>query len=271
MYHSSRVARDRDRLRQEVLEGLGWRLYRIWGTSWYRYRSEQEERLKAAIEAAIRGDGVRAWENERKKRAVAELPGDTFEPVSLDEPPSWAIPYRVSTPTEPRYWYDMHLPEAQPELRRMIMEVVTVEGPIEDELLLRRVREAWGVGRAGHRIRESFVEALDGIVRRRLADRLEKRFTFASEEQLKVVRVPGADERAMRTVAQVSRTEQMLAIRHLVEDAHRVSRDELTSEVCHLLGWNRRGPDIGYALGEAVNALLRGGALLDDVGFLRLP
>jgi len=33
--------------------GLGWRIYRIWGTSWYRYRSEQEERLKAAIAAAI--------------------------------------------------------------------------------------------------------------------------------------------------------------------------------------------------------------------------
>ena len=29
-YHSGRSARDRDRLRQEVLEGLGWKLYRIW-------------------------------------------------------------------------------------------------------------------------------------------------------------------------------------------------------------------------------------------------
>ena len=31
MYHSSQVARDRDRFRQEVLEGLGWTLYRIGG------------------------------------------------------------------------------------------------------------------------------------------------------------------------------------------------------------------------------------------------
>lgn len=31
-YHSLRSARDRDRLRQEVLEGLGWRLHRIWST-----------------------------------------------------------------------------------------------------------------------------------------------------------------------------------------------------------------------------------------------
>src|SRR5262249_15144243 len=31
-YHSSATARDRDRLRQEVLEGLGWRICRIWST-----------------------------------------------------------------------------------------------------------------------------------------------------------------------------------------------------------------------------------------------
>lgn len=31
-YHSSRSARDWDVLRQQVLEGLGWTIYRIWST-----------------------------------------------------------------------------------------------------------------------------------------------------------------------------------------------------------------------------------------------
>lgn len=36
-YHSSASARDRDRIRQEILEGLGWdrRIYRIWSTDWF--------------------------------------------------------------------------------------------------------------------------------------------------------------------------------------------------------------------------------------------
>lgn len=34
-YHSARSARDRDRLRQEVLEGLGWTISRIWSTDWF--------------------------------------------------------------------------------------------------------------------------------------------------------------------------------------------------------------------------------------------
>lgn len=35
-YHSSKSARDRDRLKQQVLEGLGWKIRRIWSTDWFR-------------------------------------------------------------------------------------------------------------------------------------------------------------------------------------------------------------------------------------------
>ncbi len=54
-YHSALWARERDRLRQEVLEGLGWRIHRIWSTDWFYRRDEQLRKLKAALEAA-RGD-----------------------------------------------------------------------------------------------------------------------------------------------------------------------------------------------------------------------
>lgn len=35
-YHSGKSVRDRDRLRQTILEGLGWRIRRIWSTDWYK-------------------------------------------------------------------------------------------------------------------------------------------------------------------------------------------------------------------------------------------
>lgn len=44
-YHSSKSARDRDRIRQSVLEGLGWRFHRIWSTDWFRNRYKETERL----------------------------------------------------------------------------------------------------------------------------------------------------------------------------------------------------------------------------------
>ena len=53
-YHSSPVARDRDRLRQQISEGLGWHIIRIWSTDWYRNRADCERRLLKAVKEASR-------------------------------------------------------------------------------------------------------------------------------------------------------------------------------------------------------------------------
>ncbi|MGC5776650.1 DUF4011 domain-containing protein [Paenibacillus pabuli] len=50
-YHSSKVARDRDRLRQQVLEELGWKIYRIWSQEWFKKRSFEITRLKNHLES----------------------------------------------------------------------------------------------------------------------------------------------------------------------------------------------------------------------------
>ena len=48
-YHSAKSARDRDRLRQEILEGLGWKLHRIWSTDWFNNPRQEAERLRQVI------------------------------------------------------------------------------------------------------------------------------------------------------------------------------------------------------------------------------
>ena len=52
-YHSSKSARDRDRLREEVLKGYGWRIYRIWSTDWFEDPKREEEKLIKAIVESI--------------------------------------------------------------------------------------------------------------------------------------------------------------------------------------------------------------------------
>jgi very-short-patch-repair endonuclease len=54
MYHSGKAARDRDRLRQEVLEKLGWELHRIWSTDWFRNPVTEVDKLRQRIAAAVR-------------------------------------------------------------------------------------------------------------------------------------------------------------------------------------------------------------------------
>ena len=52
-YHSSKSARDRDILRQEVLERLGWDIYRIWSTDWFRDSRLQTEKLKKYLDRKL--------------------------------------------------------------------------------------------------------------------------------------------------------------------------------------------------------------------------
>lgn len=52
-YYASNSARDRDILRQRVLEGLGWRLYRVWSVNWFNDEEAELERLVAWIDDSL--------------------------------------------------------------------------------------------------------------------------------------------------------------------------------------------------------------------------
>jgi hypothetical protein len=49
-YHGMASARDRDRLRQAVLEDLGWRIQRVWSTDWWMDRARCTKELITALE-----------------------------------------------------------------------------------------------------------------------------------------------------------------------------------------------------------------------------
>ena len=73
-YHSSRSARDRDRLRQNVLEGLGWKFYRIWSTDWFHETRQAKSRLLNAIEDAI---------INKNNKNLAKKAESNFEPETI--------------------------------------------------------------------------------------------------------------------------------------------------------------------------------------------
>ncbi|MEK6656535.1 MAG: AAA domain-containing protein, partial [Nitrospirota bacterium] len=57
MYHSALSARDRDRLRQDVLEHRGWKIYRIWSTDWFNNRETEIRRLLQRIDQCLKETG----------------------------------------------------------------------------------------------------------------------------------------------------------------------------------------------------------------------
>jgi len=160
MYHSSRAARDRDRLREQVLRRLGWTLHRIWGTAWYRNRQGEEARLRAAIDSAltrpIQGLMVSAEATDDEiVRAVVEV-----ETVRLDAKPIWAVPYQVAqVPPLPR-WCDPSSTDSRRFMIPAVTEVARVEGPVHMSLIHQRLRDAWNIGRVGSIIRKNIDVAI---------------------------------------------------------------------------------------------------------------
>ena len=68
-YHSAQSARDRDRLRQQVLEGVGCRIYRIWSTDWFRH---PERELKRVAEAIVKAKQVFYLDHELEEQYTIE-------------------------------------------------------------------------------------------------------------------------------------------------------------------------------------------------------
>ena len=78
-YHSSKSARDRDRLRQEVLEGLGWKFHRIWSTDWFNDAAKQADIFRKVIT-----DRIAELESKKSRFAQASSKPPRQEPVSVN-------------------------------------------------------------------------------------------------------------------------------------------------------------------------------------------
>lgn len=148
-FYEARVARDRERLRQQMLEQLGWSMHRVWSTDWYRNRDETIARLLQAIETA-----------KNAPRKIAEAPATVETPVIEDviseivREDDVVTEYRVCRELRIPTHDELHL--VAPELLAAAVEdVVRVEGPVHVDEVIRRIRTIWGLQRAGNRIREA--------------------------------------------------------------------------------------------------------------------
>jgi hypothetical protein len=94
-YHSAKSVRDRDRLRQEILQSKGWRIHRIWSTDWFKNRETEIRRLREAIDEARRHDSAREKEKvftwgaattQPSPQPQPQLKSVILEPVSMEPP-----------------------------------------------------------------------------------------------------------------------------------------------------------------------------------------
>lgn len=76
-YHSSVTARDRDRLRQTILEDLGWRIHRVWSTDWFKASAREVDRLVARIETILAQESLQAPTPEESLEGTSDTESST--------------------------------------------------------------------------------------------------------------------------------------------------------------------------------------------------
>ena len=156
-YHSSRSARERDRLRQAVLEDHGWIIHRIWSTDWFQRPEEQLQKVIDAIDNAKAELNSRAEHTYGRSRAVpvdivAVEREDVIE-VGFDRTDfanDQSVSYEEAQP-EANLSYALH-ETPNGILADMVEKIVFTESPIHINEVITRLRSAWGLQRAGARI-----------------------------------------------------------------------------------------------------------------------
>ena len=163
-YHSSATARDRDRLRQEVLESLGWTIVRIWSTDWVKDPNAQVERVVAALEQARKAPQKPAISPSRSLPEVRRA----------DEAPVKIVPIanRAEQP-ESRYDFDKIDDVPGGVIEKLVLAVLASYGATAGDDLKQAVSRQLGFKRTGKNIVARLDLSIESLVRARKLIRVD--------------------------------------------------------------------------------------------------
>ena len=276
-YHRAKTARDRDKLREGVLRGLGWQLHRVWSTDWWTNPEGEVDKIEAAL--------------ARPRKATPEVPPATaVQPAdevvglageskpmaeTLDSAPLLVPPQQRDLPAYKPITIDTLLgaaeqfyePSSDEKIRSVILRVVEQEGPVSLNVVARRAAGFWGMGRVGRRIldRVSGLVPRDGIY----VDRGHPGDAFlwpakTDRERWTTFRVPGPEAETTRGIDEISIVELANAGGHILRQHFSVPIDDLVSETARVFGFRRTGRKVEKRVALAMRVLVKRGEARED-------
>jgi very-short-patch-repair endonuclease len=159
-YHSLPTARDRDRLRQQQLEALGWRFHRIWSTDWFMRREKEIQRAVDAYEAAVKYANQLDAQNNKPTKPVPQTT-QPFTSQSLTPEINSPTALRGTRPNVPkRSKIDDY---TQAELMSLIRWILSDGCLRTDEEILKVMLPELGFKRRGSRIDQAVFAAIERL------------------------------------------------------------------------------------------------------------
>ncbi|MCX5971186.1 MAG: DUF3320 domain-containing protein, partial [Coprothermobacterota bacterium] len=306
-YAGADNARDRDRLRQEVLERRGWRLYHAWSEDWWRNRDSERERLRQAVSGATSSQPAAARqplagcpvdsppsspsdpsnpsssESPRPSSANPPLSSDVLPTVNSAPPPGEEVlPRRQEEAPStvpavlPYQLVQLKIQLGEGELREVslprlaewVAEVVRVEGPVHEEEVLRRIREGAGLARLGKASREALLRGAELAASQ---GRLFRRsaFLWPPPPFILLMRDRSALPAASRKPEYLPDEEIEAALRYGAEVSFGLSREEAATAALKQLGFERPNEVALARVQTLIDSLLIAGLLQERNGLLK--
>ncbi len=275
-YHASRSARDRDRLRQQVLENHGWILHRVWSADWYLRPQEELKKLETAIAAAKAEWAERDAEATKPEKAVPlrfdfeQTPqGEAIAPVlhpqaEAPEKLYYAeAAFAVNSRVEPQ--------DAAPnELADAALKIVEQEGPVHGDEIIARVRTLWGSARTSPRLKSAVADAMTRNVARGVV--IEDGGFYTLPDRDAVVRDRSRVASAgLRKPDMLPPAEVTAAVLNVVGDNYGATRVQLVPAVARAFGFTTTSSGLRARIEDSVIQLLNDGALMQKGDLLVLP
>lgn len=133
-YHSSRNARDRDRLRQEILESMGWKFYRIWSTDWFKNIKEEKERLLKVAKTALQNHTNKQDRGNNESQQACE----NIKAIEKWTTPCANVPkaefqnYKLADINKLHTKHSLNF-------KQFVKAVLEIEAPLSEEWFLKRI------------------------------------------------------------------------------------------------------------------------------------
>ena len=269
-YHSARTARERDRLRQTVLEDIGWRIYRIWSTDWIKDPITEGQKLLETVEKAISqymsDDFFFENHNDNQEIIISQEEFLTIDASveqssgdeDIDDNP-YGFDYYEETTV---YEIDRH-PDDAIYLAKAINHVVQKEYPIHFELLCKRIAPLFGNQKATVKVRNS----AEFVINNKLNNSVERRgdFCWLKGTNKVPVRIPQACDTG-RKINYLSIDELAEAMFQIANKSIGITQEDLYVSTARVFGFNRTGGNISNAMQKACEYLIETGRVKNSGG-----
>lgn len=261
-YHSARSARDRDRLRQEVLEGLGWTIHRIWSTDWFK---QPERELKKVVEAIERAKLLSKKESPREDTKIKQVVQEQSKSIQRIQRVELEEKEQVSD-TAPYQMTQLSIELGEGEFNTLptslvgswVSQIVTDEGPVHVSEVMKRICDAAGIKRIGSRIQEKIENSFAN-----LSDVSRKGDFLWSKDMVAPVLRDRSNSAVNKKVHFIADEEIAQAILKVVKDSYGVSIDHVAAAAFQMLGFARVTDEMRERIKPIIGDLVLSGVLSD--------